>query len=253
MNMPALQTRPVTVPLPSELLQYLAHLGVSPGTRLPPIHVLAQELGLSTGKLREQLEVARELGLVEVRPKTGIRFLGYDFFKSIRTSLRFALALDPAHFESVGLLRNHIEASFWFEAAERLRPEDKQLLQDLVARAWEKLQGDPVQIPHLEHRALHLAIYSRLDNTFVRGMLEAYWEAYEAVGLNQYADYAYLREVWVYHGRMVEAIVSGDLQAGYEALVEHTALLQHRSDLPGLVAHANGPVVTATTQETEHS
>jgi DNA-binding FadR family transcriptional regulator len=254
MNSPQMTPRTLTVPLPSELLQYLARLGAAPGSRLPPIHELAQELGVSTGKLREQLEVARELGLVEVRPKTGIRFAGYDFFKSIRTGLRFALALDPAHFDRIGLLRNHIEASFWFEAAERLRPEDKQLLQDLMARAWEKLQGDPVQIPHVEHKALHLTIYSRLENTFVLGLLEAYWEAYETVGLNLYADYDYLREVWTYHGRMVEAILSGDLQAGYQALVEHTDLLQRRPQgLPvaPVAMYSNGPTRHGRAEESE--
>jgi hypothetical protein len=38
------------------------------------------------------------------------------------------------------------------------------------------------------------------------GLLEAYWDAYEAVELNTYADYAYLQEVWRYHERIVEAI-----------------------------------------------
>jgi len=254
MNTPSLESRPLSVPLPSELLQYLARLGAAPGTRLPPIQELAKELGLSTGKLREQLEVARELGLVEVRPKTGLRFTGYAFFNSIRTSLRFALALDPAYFERFGTLRNHIEASFWYEAAERLRPEDKQLLQNLMTGAWEKLQGDPVQIPHAEHKALHLTIYSRLDNTFVLGLLEGYWEAYETVGLNLYADYAYLREVWTFHGRMVEGILSGDLEAGYQALVEHTSLIQHRSDLvaaPALALYSNGPALPKPAQSRE--
>ena len=76
-------------------------------------------------------------------PKTGLRFTGYEFFNTIRTSLRFALALDPAYFERFGMLRNHIEASFWYEAAERLRPEDKQLLQDLVARGLGEAAGRP--------------------------------------------------------------------------------------------------------------
>lgn len=244
----------MSVPLPSELLQYLAQLGAEPGTRLPPIPELAAELGLSTGKLREQLEVARALGLVEVRPKTGIRFTGYDFFDSIRTSLRFALAIDPANFERFGLLRNHIEASFWFEAAGRLLPEDKRSLRSLMDQAWDKLQGDPVKIPHAEHKALHLTIYSRLENTFVLGLLEGYWEAYETVGLNLYEDYAYLREVWTYHGRMVDAILSGDLQAGYLALVEHTGLLQHRArpiQAPAVAVFSNGPALQESAPEEE--
>ena len=61
------------------------------------------------------------------------------------------------------------------------------------------------------------------------GILEAYWDAYEAVGLNMYAGYDYLQQVWDYHQRMVDAIRSGDFETGYQALVEHKDLLYHRS------------------------
>jgi DNA-binding FadR family transcriptional regulator len=130
----------------------------SPGDRMPAIPALASQLGMSTSKLREQLEVARALGLVEVRPKTGIKVLPYSFGNSIRVSLNFALALDRSYFDQIGELRNHIEAAFWREAVSLLTPEDKAALQDLIRRAWAKLRGQPVQIPHTEHRDLHLMI-----------------------------------------------------------------------------------------------
>ena len=70
-----------------------------------------------------------------------------------------------------------------------------------------------------------MKIYSRLENPFVTGILEAYWEAYEAVGLNVFAgDYKYLEEVWQYHQKMVEAICNGTFEAGYQALIKHTDL-----------------------------
>ena len=75
---------------------------------------------------------------------------------------------------------------------------------------------------------LHLCVFGKLGNPFVLGILEAYWEAYEAVGLNVYTDYGYLREVWTYHQKMVDAILAGDIDAGYQALVDHTDLLYHR-------------------------
>jgi len=48
------------------------------------------------------------------------------------------------------------------------------------------------------------------------------------VGLNLYAGYQYLEEVWGFHQRMVDGICNGNLDAGYEALVEHTDLIRHR-------------------------
>jgi DNA-binding GntR family transcriptional regulator len=93
-----------------------------------------------------------------------------------------------------------------------------------------KLSGSPIQVPHEEHRNLHLLIYRRLENPFVTGILEAYWDAYETVGLNVFAGgYEYLQEVWHYHQEMVESICKGDYKAGYEALIAHTDLLYQRS------------------------
>ncbi len=221
----------MTIEQPSIFLEYLAHHDGADGQRLPPIPELAHKLGISTGKLREQLEVARMLGMVDVRPKRGTRALPYDFFPAVRLSLLFALARDTAYFDQFGLLRSHVEASFWHEAVRALQPEDKDRLRSLLDSAWEKLRGDPVQIPHEEHRELHLAIFSRLDNPFVLGILEAYWDAYEAVGLNVYADYSYLEQVWTYHQQMVDAILAGDYEAGHRALVEHTGLLQNRPEV----------------------
>ncbi len=214
-----------------ELLRYLAEAPADGGDRLPAIQDLARELAISPAKLREQLEVARALGLVDVRPKTGIRRNGFSLRSALRVSLRYALAVDPASFEQLGELRNQIEVAFWYPAVRLLTEQDKRQLQQLVEQAWAKLRGTPAQIPHGEHRELHRTIYSRLENAFVRELLESYWDAYEAVGLNVYTDLSYLQMVWTYHESMVRAINSGDYDTGYRVVVEHAGLLQDRVEL----------------------
>lgn len=217
--------------LPIDFLRYLAASQVAPGDHLPSIQEISHDLGISPGKLREQLEVARQLGLVEVRPKTGIRRLPFTFLPGLRLVVNYLLACEPAYFEQFGDLRSQLETAFWTQAVQALTADDKQLLDQLVRQAWLKLGSDPVQIPHAEHRALHLTIFSRLDNTFVRAVLEAYWEAYEAIGLNVYADYAYLKMVWQHHERMVKAILDGDHEAGLQLQLEHAGLLHERPEL----------------------
>ena len=220
--------------LSSEFLQYLAshqdNLGEEPveALHLPSLNVLSKELEVSVASLREQLEVAKAIGLVEVRPRTGIRRLPYTFLPAVRQSLSYAITLDWDYFRAFSDLRNHVEAAYWHEAVRRLTPEDYEMLNNLMASAWEKLRGQPVHIPHAEHRQLHLCIFGRLENTFVQGLLEAYWEAYEAVGLNMFADYQYLQQVWQYHQQMVDAICTGEYDLGFRALVEHKDLLFHR-------------------------
>jgi len=213
----------------SEFIQYLIDASrEGQSDRLPPLSEISQVLGISVARLREQLEVARSLGMVEVRPRTGIRRLPYRFLPAVRQSLSYCLELDPACFYPYADLRTHIEAAYWGEAVCKLTAEDYVTLQNLVTAAWEKLRGAPVQIPHAEHRELHLAVFRRLENPFVLGILEAYWEAYEHFGLNLYADYQYLEEVWNYHQKMVDAICHGKFDEGYQALVEHTDLIRYR-------------------------
>ena len=219
--------------LSSDLMNYLASKPASetPGEveRIPSLAELSQELGASVSSLREQLEVVRALGFVEVRPRTGIRRLPYSFLPAVQHSLAYALQSDRAYFDLFADLRRKLEAAFWYPAVRLLTPEDHACLRTLMEQAWNKLNGSPVHIPQDEHRRLHLAIYCRLGNPFVTGILEAYWDAYETVGLNLFADYNYLQQVWRSHEQMVEAICSGDYDAGYQALVEHTDLLYQRA------------------------
>jgi len=213
----------------SGFLQYLAKQSRRDSGRLPPLTELSQELGISVATLREQLEVARALGLVEVRPRTGIRSLPYTFQPAVRQSLAYALAVNPDNFQYFSDLRNHIESVYWYQAVSCLTEHDKQHLRRLVGEALEKLNGSPIQIPHHEHRELHLSIFRRLNNPFVLGILEAYWEAYEQVGLNYYSDVEYVKNVWKYHEKMVDAIYTGDYSSGHFALIEHLNLINLRA------------------------
>src|SRR3989304_9022353 len=208
----------------SEFLRYLAAHPEAENS-LPPLIELSRELGVGVAALREQREVARSLGLVEVKPRTGMRRKTYTFAPAVLKSLDYAIALNKDHFIAFADLRQHIETAYWHESVNLLTPQDHAALQELVARAWKKLRGTPIEIPHPEHRALHLTIYGRLNNPFVTGLLQSYWDAYETVGLNFFTDYNYLTEVWNYHQKMVDAICSNDAEAGYRALSAHTDLI----------------------------
>src|SRR5205809_6364353 len=92
----------------SEFLRYLAaHKEAESG--LPTLSKLSEELNVSLASLREQLEVARALGLIEIKPgRGGTRRRAYSFTPAVRQSLGYALALDDAHFREYSELRNHV-------------------------------------------------------------------------------------------------------------------------------------------------
>lgn len=217
----------------SDLIEYIVERNLQPGDRVPSLTELSAELSISISKLREQLEVARALGLVEVRPRTGIRCIGFDFMPALRMSLFFALATQQSNFEMYSNLRVHIETAYWDEATTLLTYEDKQALKTLIGKAWAKLRSEHIIIPHAEHRAFHMGIFKRLDNPFVKGLLDTYWEAYEAVELNRYADYTYHERVWTYHERIADQIWEGDYQGSLETFIEHTRLLRYQPTRDG--------------------
>lgn len=216
--------------LDSAILAYIVRHRLLPGDHLPTIPELSLELGMSVSKVREELAVARALGLVQIKPRTGIQVQDFTFAPAATLSVTYALGLSRAHFHDFARLRASLEMSFWHEAVAQLTPQDIADLRGLIAAARLKLHHVPIEVPFDEHRRLHLTFFRHLDNPFVQGIFEAYWAAYEAFGLALYAELSYHREVWDYHERMVECVAQGDFDAGYQALREHMQLLRYQPD-----------------------
>lgn len=212
----------------SQFLGYLAKNSTTGVEALPSLNDISKELGISVSTLREELAVAKALGLVDVKPRVGIKSLPYSFTPAVSKSLAFAVSTNKEMFRLFSDLRNHIEASYWYHAVSSLDAKDIEELNTIIQSAFTKLKADPIQIPHAEHRQLHLTIYKQLGNPFVVGILEAYWDIYEAVGLSVYEDQTYLDRVWNYHQQMVESITQRDFLSGYQALIAHMDLLFQR-------------------------
>jgi DNA-binding GntR family transcriptional regulator len=170
-----------------------------------------------------------------------MKMKSYSFTPAVRLSLRFALALDWRHFEQFTALRNHIETAFWDEACALLTPDDLALMRRQVESALVKLEGEHVRIPNEEHRVFHMTVFSRLNNPFVTGLLEAYWDAYEAVEVHRYHDYDDLLKVWDYHGQILAALEADDIAEAKKLFVEHTQLIrfkpEHRANGAPSAAH----------------
>lgn len=195
---------------------------------MPSLSELSKTTQTSIPSLREQLEVARAFGFVDVKPKTGIRKNKYRFTPAVTASLGYAINEDHSLFDAYADLRKHVEAAYFEEAAALLTKDDVSQLAEIVDNAKQKLTYIPVEIPFFEHRDFHLLMYSRLNNTFVTGLLEAFWQMYEDAGLNRYTDIDYLKRVWNYHEKIVETIRLGEFSNSKKTLLEHMILIQQR-------------------------
>jgi GntR family transcriptional repressor for pyruvate dehydrogenase complex len=209
----------------ASLLDYLAE-ATEKHQSLPSIPEIGRQLGISTSSLREQLEVARQLGVVEIRPKTGMSLHQFSLTPTLMLGFRYSQKVDPLTFEQLSDLRKNLESAYWPEAAPLLNREEIARLESLVQQANQKIARFPIQIPKEEHRDFHLGIFQHLNNHFVFSILESYWNLYQSSDLIIYMDQAYLELVWNYHQKIVDALKARDFARGHEALLNHMDLVK---------------------------
>jgi len=214
----------------SAFIEYLLALAQDGKDNIPPIKQIGHDLGLSTPCVREQMELARNLGLIKVQPRKGISLLPYDFTPAVVKSLYYAIKSNMDYFHQYSVLRNQLEKSFFIESVKMLNNSDIFTINSIVQRAINKLNSNQIQIPHQEHRSFHLQIYCKLENVFVKGLLKSYWDMYELVGLDHFNDLSYLEKVWDYHGRIVLMISIGEYKKAYQLLEEHIDFIYERED-----------------------
>ena len=209
----------------SPVLKYIAD-ATRQDEPIPSISELSTQLGISTASVREQLEVPKELGFVEVRTRTGIQTHDFCLRHPLTLSMTYGLRVDPELFQEYASLRRQLEVAYWYEACALLEKSHIQELQALEERANWKINQNPVMLPTIEHRKFHLTIYRPLNNRVLNSVLETYWDLYEASGINFFRNHEYLETVWSYHRQILEAIASKAYEKGYEALVTHFDLMK---------------------------
>ena len=207
------------------LLDYLAE-AAQKQLPLPSIPEIGRQLGISTSAIREQLEVARQLGVVEIRPKTGMSLRDFTLTPTLMLGLNYSQKIDPLTFEQLSDLRKNLESAYWPEAAPLLTREEIAQLELLVLQANQKIAKSPIQVPKEEHRDFHLGIFQHLNNHFVFSLLESYWALYQTSDLNLLMDQAYLELVWNFHQKIVDALKARDFARGHEALLNHMDLVK---------------------------
>jgi DNA-binding FadR family transcriptional regulator len=215
----------------SEFLAYLASIPADSDQRIPPLNELSKQLGISVATLREQLEEARSLGVVDVKPKAGIKKLPYDFSAAIKPGLFYAVESDCFSYQQFADLRKHLETAYFVEAAQSLPMPDIERLGELVKLAQAKIKDTPGKVPAEEHREFHMLIYKNLHNQYLNGVLDTFWQIYHLSGLEVYPDQSYIDRVWQYHAHIVEQVKAKNYSQALVLLVEHMDLINQREKI----------------------
>lgn len=228
-----------TDPADFSILNLIVEKGLQPGDKVPTIQQISAGSGISVSRVREALEVARVMGLVEIRPGRGTLVSAPQLSESVKLMASYLIGLDEKYFFSLRDLRNALEAHYWEEAVRALDQKQISHLRGLICTAFTMLEKEPIQVPVREHRDFHLAIYAGVDNIFVQGILEAFWDIYDAFGYSLYQDLEYHRTVWSFHGQIMDAIADGEFERGRALHLQHMALIPTRSQPPINASRAN--------------
>jgi len=132
------------------------------------------------------------MGFVAIKPKVGIHSREFTLTPALELSMEYGIKVKPELFDALRDLRKHIEASYWYEAAPMLTAQDVRQLGEIVNKAQLKIKKQPIEMPEVEHRAFHLAIFQHLENPIVQSFLETYWEINTQLERNYYLDQNYL-------------------------------------------------------------
>src|SRR4051794_9079825 len=147
-----------------------------PGGPLPVEDVLAAEIGVSRGALREAVKALVAKGMLNVRPRTGTRVLSPEHWNHLdRDVLRWKQAGDAtALLNDTAELRRIVEPEAARLAADRAGPKDIRALHDALA-AMEAAAERPDRGGYVEadiafHRALFDASGNRLLGSLGRAV-----------------------------------------------------------------------------------
>jgi GntR family transcriptional repressor for pyruvate dehydrogenase complex len=143
-----------------------------PGTTLPPERVLAEQLGVSRGSVREAISQLSALNVVQARRGAGTFVSGLNA-DSLLAPLEFALQVDPNMLLHLYELRRILEPAAAGLAAARISPDGVDRLQRLVG---EYADGVPSgQLDHLKEldETIHRTIAVEAGNPLLTAILHS--------------------------------------------------------------------------------
>jgi GntR family transcriptional repressor for pyruvate dehydrogenase complex len=204
--------------------------GIPPGGRLPTEHTLARRFRVSRPIVREAIQALRALGVVESRPRTGLRVLPFDptahfdqLIPRIRTDQERAELYE---------LRCLLEPPILRLAARRATPEELDRLERMLLLPIPKGR-EAVREALGRDVAFHEELWRIAGNRFVlsfRGLLLRYFAEVERRPRPPRVSEAVLRKTNDQHLAIVRALKSGDVNRAERELTRNLETFRPASD-----------------------
>lgn len=208
-----IQTRRIA----EEIQEMIRREAIPPGGRLPTEHTLARRFRVSRPIVREAIQALKALGVVESRPKTGLRVLPFDptaHFDQIIPRIR----TDEERAE-IYELRCILEPAILRLAAERVTPEMLDRLEKLLLPPLSRGR-EAIREGLARDVAFHEELWRIAGNRFIlgfRGLLLRYFADLEHSPQPR-ATGALMRKTNAQHLAIVRALRAGDVDRAQREL-----------------------------------
>jgi GntR family transcriptional repressor for pyruvate dehydrogenase complex len=203
-----------------EIQEIIRREAIPPGGRLPTEHTLARRFRVSRPIVREAIQALKALGVVESRPKTGLRVLAFDptahldqLIPSIRTDTDRAEIYE---------LRCLLEPAILRLAAKRLTPAHLDRLEQLLRPPLAKGR-DAIRDGLARDVAFHEELWRIAGNRFIlafRGLLLRYFADLEH-SPKRPPTTTLMRKTNDQHLAIVRALRAGDVDRAQRELVRN--------------------------------
>ena len=203
-----------------EIQELIRREEIPAGGRLPTEHTLARRFRVSRPIVREAIQALKALGIVESRPKTGLRVLPFDptahfdqLIPRIRTDEERAELYE---------LRCLLEPAILRLAAQRVTPAEIDRLEQLLAPPLPKGRG-AVRDGLARDVAFHEVLWRIAGTRFVlsfRGLLVRYFADLERHPRN-HATEALMRKTNDQHLAIVRALKAGNVDRAQRELARN--------------------------------
>ncbi|HZE99736.1 MAG TPA: FCD domain-containing protein [Planctomycetota bacterium] len=221
-----IQTRRVA----AEIQEMIRRESIPPGGRLPTEHTLARRFHVSRPMVREAIQALKALGVVESRPKTGLRVLPFDAAAHVDQLIpRIRTDRDRAEIYE---LRCLLEPAILRLAAQRVTPAELDRLEQLLLPPISKGR-DAVREGLARDVAFHEELWRIAGNRFIlsfRGLLLRYFADLEHSPQRR-ATGASVRKANTQHLAIVRALRAGDVDRAQRELARNLGTFR-----PGRIA-----------------
>ncbi len=206
---------------------YIIANALKPGDALPPETALARQLGVSRNSVREAVRSLAALGIVEVRPGSGL-FVREFSFDSVVDNLAYDAVFNLEEFIHLLDVRRYIELGMVERVIAAAEPSQMATLRRILVD-WRQA-AERGAYSAAEDRSFHRTLYGNLDNPLLARIVDAFWVVYSlALERVPVAGERDPIETYRRHERIAAALLRGDAAAMREAIMEHYAAAERRA------------------------